>query len=726
MASALQKFFRKRISKQQQGKARREADGRRLADDHSRFDDHSQDANGELAGQLRHSSETDTRSSHSARPVLTVNSLRSALDSPLTFDNNEGGRTRSASLGAHAMLRGYSNGSRSSWLGTPSQSQLAGSSMHVDQFGLVVPESEMAGLPNSSLGHGTSTESTEEDGRGEYDVEDNPLYQRLTQSDSLSRAWSTARLVVLPAKRNTEELPLDQDSYVGLHALIPSHLFKDQYVSTSSEPQMYAQLDDKDGLPQPAQPLDAPGDSEEDATGSGWDKYSVTVTLNSESQSVHWLVSRLTGSQKTTVYEQSLRVSNETTVYRTVSNGEGIKRATKKERIKVRVVTVDGIVVPQRMPGSSAKEHVELGSEVPSSAASIAFPSREPSMDPLRSSTVPDMHSDQPPCSAFSLAQVPTARHFFADLSKLLDSSSKYAGPFAEALRFVTRATAEFTSAYVYVPGFDAYNVSRIRRGILAKVWVGLEAACRAQEQKAEGESSTATTTSTLVAKASEGSERFFSAEERSQLLLLLENVVLGYCHGKIYGSIRASQWQADDALDGIIATYHDCDVTMGDLQVQPDSIRGRPELFDRAVRLLGCLGDPEEDFDYLLTFPDPLRIRAFAEKGALPTYVDAWTDAPPSAYQQCGRVRMRTPLDTLDVLKAVIDEIGAVVERTQVQSSRTGIASLDLRKAKLGTDDLLPLLSYVVVRAAPRRLHSLLYYVRAFGISDATSAELK
>lgn len=722
MASALQKFFKKRLSKQHLGKAQKdlseEAAQQTRNDDVRRESTRGRGEEGELAGQWRHSSsESDPRSSLSMRPVLTVNSLRSARDSTMTLEQQQkqqdrNGRSRSASFGAQAMLRGYSDSSRSSWLGGHAtlQSPMPTSSVHVDQFGLLVPDSEGMGLATSSLGHGGTTsgaESAYEEEPAKYDVDDNPLYRRLTQSDSLSRAWSSARLVLLPSKSNAGDLPLEESTYVGLHALVPSHLFKDQYVSTLSNTESGA--------------FNMRGqDDNGSTTGSEWDQYTITVTLEPESQSIHWLISSLSHTQKTTAYEQTLRVANETTVYRTVEKGRGAGSSKKKERIKVRIITVDGPVVPGHLSSKSStidaspSEPADEGSN--SEVTAIAFPSREPSMNPLKSSTAPA--SDGSPPSSSHLTHDLTllsSRHFFADLDYLLDPSSSFAGPFAEALRFVTRATAEFTNAYVYVPGFDAYNVSRIRRGILAKAWLGFESTCRAQGQKESEKNGPA-----------EGLERLFNPEDRSKLLLLFENVVMGYCHGKIYGSIRAFQWQADDAFDGIVATYHDCDVTTQDLQVQVDGIQNRPELFDHAVGLLSCLGDAEEDFDYLLSFPDHLRIRAFAERGRLPVCSDTLTGVPQSAYQQCSRVRMRTPQDALGVLKATIEEIGAVAERAQAHGrSRTAMVSTVARNTNLSMDELLPLLSYVVIRAAPRRLRSLLYYIRAFGISEATPSEL-
>ncbi len=85
-----------------------------------------------------------------------------------------------------------------------------------------------------------------------------------------------------------------------------------------------------------------------------------------------------------------------------------------------------------------------------------------------------------------------------------------------------------------------------------------------------------------------------------------------------------------------------------------------------------------------------------------------------------------RTPLQILQTLRAAIDEVGWAVERIHHASNRSASAPQD-RPPPLGTDDLLPILSYIFVKARPSRLCSMLYYARAFQLTDtANSPELQ
>lgn len=701
MTSALQKLFRKRISKQQ-------------------LQDQRQKQEADLA---KKSANKQTLSRCETQPYLTVGSLNSPSTSPSHFallskaslashaphqDNVKSGqllpketglseqdrsgplqnisRPRAASLSAQSMLRDLSDSSRG-W----KTSSFVRSEPALDQFGSIQKiDQDVQSMSSSAM--------NDEDQEGEG-IETNPVYTCLTQRKELQQDWCNAKLVLVPSRcENIRDNELNNDNYVAMHALLPSNLFKDQYISTRSKT--------------------ASRDND------SWSEISMTATLAVESQKIHLCFTRLTGpSGRSTTFEHTAAVVSETTVYRTLSAQEaslglpvtsstlGQKR-NRRERIRIRILTIEGVVIPDDIlvklgavtthnDGKEIHEEKSTSLEKP-----IAFPQSSPQ---LAKSASPQFSSPLTSGNEriSNLCLIPSRRQFLVDFAFLLDPPEELLPlrkAFHAALDTLVKASNEFTTAYVYVSGFDAYNVVRVRKGILSKAW-------RAFETYKEEE----------AADAWPNLQQQLGAESRSNLLLLFENVVLGHCHGKIYPSIQTVYRNVDEIVDNVVCTYQELQVSLEDLGVGSTAICRRPALLDRAIFIAKHLGDADEDMEHLLAEPNVRLIRLLAKQGDL-LEKSVSNDGLVFYTPERNRGRIRTPLDVFDVLQATLEEIGSALARAH----KTGIDKKSSVQASFGTDELLPILVYVIIRAGSMKLVSLLYYARQFGLSDATSSQSK
>jgi hypothetical protein len=516
-----------------------------------------------------------------------------------------------------------------------------------------------------------------------------------------------AKLVLMPSKKqNVGQEEVESEDYLALHTLLPSNLFKDQYVSVRST-------------------------LEKSATGepNDWSGMVVTATLKSESRSVQILLSRPAGSAGEDVYlEHTARVLGETTIYRSTTSttdasntgysSKARKRTamppSRKERVRIRVLTIDRLVVPGDLLSHRASTTAEGLSKKTSrmtlerekddiedpSTGAVAFPS-----------TSPQKSIDSTSSNEKRLDSIPLRRQFLADLAFLMDPPKELnnlRSPLREALDTLVRASDEFTNAYVYVSGFDAYNVSRIRRGILSRAWQAFESYKDAFDNGNEAHHLESPATS-------------LGQEGRARLLLLLENVVMGHCHGKIYSSIRMVYRDADEEVDNVVCTYQELQVSLDDLKVNLSAICRKPSALDKAIFIMKHLGDADEDMEHLLDGANANVLRSIAKQGDLSS--DAESVSSRLDYlPERNRSRIRTPLDVLDVLHATLEEIGMAIAKAQkhVTEKRGSI------RGSMGTDELLPILAYVIIRAGPMKLVSLLYYTRHFGLSDAISSQSK
>lgn len=707
MASALQKLFRKRISKQQllEQRQRQEAEAAAEAKKRGSNSPRNESQPYLTVSSLNSPSSSTVHFPFSSKVSLSSYSAQIGEDgafsnSPQRQDNRllrhdsngsyHDSRPRAASLSAASMMRDLSDSSERRRISAYHEVDTL-----TDQFGTL-------------LEGNIDRETQGPSGGDEEELDENPLYAALTQRSSLHCEWNMAKLVLVPSKaHDIRQQDMKNDAYIGLHAMQPSNLFKDQYVSvrstkgTSSTPQ---------------------------GTEDQWGNTTLTATLEAESRTVQLVMSRPTGraSEGHTRLEHTASVLNETTVYRSMTNQEasqipsspsatqGQKR-NRRERIRIRILTIDGLVVPDDAHTRLlASENPPQPGETPCTGSeqtlqtqlesrqkqqkkeSITFPQGSPELDQEPNSTVLPLTSGAH-STGVEVSPVPLRRQFLADFAFLLDPPQEMQPlkePLRAALDTLLRAASEFISAYVYVSGFDAYNVSRIRRGILSRAWQAFE-----------------------MCMGKEGDTSLLGPEGRARMLLLLENVVMGHCHGKIYSSIQTVYRSADEAVDNVLCTYQELQVSLDDLGVGFPAICRRPAFLDRAIFIAKHLGDADEDMEHLLVGCNIALIRSLAKQGDL-----TLSDSSDSVYYtpERNRGRIRTPLDVFDVLQATLEEIGIALAK----ASKSSLDKTGALGTSLGTDELLPVLAYVLIRAGPMKLVSLLYYARQFGLSDAISSQ--
>ncbi len=347
---------------------------------------------------------------------------------------------------------------------------------------------------------------------------------------------------------------------------------------------------------------------------------------------------------------RTVAILGETTIYRSTPTA------------KVRVFSVD-LPIVHRQPATNAA--------------------------PVQPDEQPD-EADQS-VSELILRHVAAERVFAADLVLLAHprtSSVRLDAALSAAFSVLVAAAHQFTASFVYVRGFDSYNAHRIRRGIWFKAW-------KAFEERLGSEH---------VAR--------LGVEPFHRIKSVLESVTMGLVHTKMYGPIQDQLLDADLVTDDVLAACAAANLSMADLGVQNAALRCRADRLTRAVEVLatGLADDGGCEVDDAVATADVDALRALAVQGA-PT-VRIHSDLGIAATQGVSLHR-RTPLQILQTLRAVIDEVGWAAER----ASSRGDAP------PLGTDDLLPILSYVFVRARPSRLCSMLYYARAFTLTDTATA---
>ena len=561
----------------------------------------------------------------------------------------------------------------------------------------------------------------------EDDIDSNTLFHTLAEDPLLSHDWSLASLALIPLARTLttqHAADLVDPHFVALHAFAPSKLYKDQFVSVRSM---------------------APPTSAQDMESTSldcyhWNQVTLTATIETDQKTVS-IIETFTappsssssdpastsapdgfvvGDDPATIARR-VKIISETTIYRTppkASTPSPSDRSESREQgqpipskdgpafsEKVRVVSVDLPIVYRRVQGAGAP-----------------YSHNNPAADTSQSSDSTNDGSDVS-ASDLILGQIPPKRLFAVDLATLADPRQvepRLANALSSAFDVLFSAAHQFIASFVYVKGFDSYNAHRIRRGIWFKAW-------KAFEERL-------------------GSEHIarLSVDAFHRIKSLLENVVMGLVHTKMYGPIQDQLLEADLSTDEVLAAYYAFNVSLADFGVQSAALRQRPHMLADAITTLshGLCDDGGPDIDEALTTGNVAllndTVRGITSGGPLTAGPEPshriQTDLgilPPSGKSSSMNVarsglHRRTPLQVLQSLRAAIDEIGWAAERVHQSSSRAP-SSVQERAPPLGTDDLLPILSYIFVRARPSRLCSMLYYARTFQLTDtATSPELQ
>ncbi|SOV02735.1 uncharacterized protein UDID_05923 [Ustilago sp. UG-2017a] len=553
------------------------------------------------------------------------------------------------------------------------------------------------------------------------DIDSNQLFLQLSEDPCLANDWNNASLTVIPLARTLNDHhalhkeDLLDPHFIALHAFAPSKLYKHQFVSVRSLAQSSASTD-------------------KTADRYDWSHVTLTATIESDQKSVSITETVHAPSSTTDAGDTSastsipsaatkrkVNIASEITIYRTqpkpaltASSTESAFRVTSRPSqtkdgistsTKVRVVSVELPIVHRRVPSAGASSSHDMPAEQSS-----------------RPSDTQEVESTAS-ISDLILDHIPPKRLFAQDLVILAQpsaSSPRLSNALSNAFDVLFSAAHQFTASFVYVKGFDSYNAHRIRRGIWFKAW-------KAFEERIGSEH---------VAR--------LSVEAFHRIKSLLENVVMGLVHTKMYGPIQDQLLDADLVTDDVLNVYNASSVSLADFGVQNFAIKQRPSRLADAIAALsrGLRDDDGAGIDEALASGhiDILKSKLYASRTP-----SASEEQPgpseciqtnlgliqPSRAQGANDIadtdlHRRTPLQILQTLRAVIDEIGWAAERLH-QSSIRGSSSQQERPLPLGTDDLLPILSFLFVRARPSRLCSMLYYARAFQLTDtATSPELQ
>jgi hypothetical protein len=109
----------------------------------------------------------------------------------------------------------------------------------------------------------------------------------------------------------------------------------------------------------------------------------------------------------------------------------------------------------------------------------------------------------------------------------------------------------------------------------------------------------------------------------------------------------------------------------------------------------------------------------------------ELWEKMPPQSYKRLVQLisqttdsastviallEAKTPLDTIAHLRKAIDEL--------VKASSVSESGHEDAPSRLATDDLLPLLSWAIVKASAKTLPSLLFYAKMFRLSAQTQSD--
>ncbi|PWN39854.1 hypothetical protein IE81DRAFT_368753 [Ceraceosorus guamensis] len=764
MASALQRLFRKRAKARQQEAQKKEANAR-----HS---DALEDAfSSSPGGGLNRPSPADRSSSpasslysapltpHSTRtastdfvhhkshvplsPALTVSSLAS-LRSPDSSSTQAMTAPFSGWLSGPSRPRAHSFDALSSFSGQSGLSKQPGS-IH-DEFGRMSLQESRADETMYSFTHASDNE--EED---DFDV--NPVYTALSETPVHQQDWRAARLVLLPPASLLREMSVPVDSepaWTALHALKPSPVYRGQYVNVRSSDQTSQRttrkrpvedLDRRDAKDETSSAQEAPNVHFPTLSSarSEWDECQLTATLEEDRR-----VSVCLHRPDRPAIQCVARVVSEVSVYRTqaVSEGPDEKRAGasspgaptsphgfevlsrpvqpcaaklkgKQEKIRVRVLLLDGLIAPRYLDACDAGEAAASPivdetmqdasssapmSRAPSSAASIVFPSAEP-QSPTDLSRAPSMGRSVSMRSASTLLQeriqavLPEQPNLACDLLVLknppMDLPETLRNALSTAFAEIQRNADSFRSAYVLVRGFEQYDATRIRRGVVLP-----------------------------AVRLLDGPTASLGSALRHRLALACENVAFGTLHSRLYPAVRATQRVEDEALDALLHTYaksgKPAAVSLG---VTVSSLRTRPARLDPAVRILESIGTANEEADRLMRL-DASTLQSLAQ-GSSQREGD-WSGCTQSSQ------RVRTPLDILATLVSILKAIGDSVTTAARTSSHSSLGSmLDSHESRpLGADELLPIVATVIVRARPAAFGSALLYARTFGIDNSTNAE--
>lgn len=663
MASAIQKLFAKRKAKQAAKRAGSSGNDRQLQ-------------------QQRPHAHYDVANAHhddvSRMPASQSTSAAFSVPFPAGSNNRSKLSPSRSSLDANTLLT-----SSTEWPGRAAKGR-ADSTASAPMLDTIAPAACGAGQQRkaeylSAFQHDQPSDDDDED------PAESVVYRAISNaqhhSQAFAAAFTDASIILVPTDgaltdtHHLQELTADIH-WLALHLFVPSRLFKDQYSSMPLRP-----------LPH---------------TRSPWQGVTSTMTLDLINGTATLECRRAPRSV-------TLVIANDTTVYRSIPatstatpsaelSFHVVNRQTKHKMVskKIRLLSVHGLpFIPDTMQNQD-----------------------KAAMPPPVIAEVTRNH-----------LSLPAKRAFFQDLLCLV-SPGPLQPALSRAFSVVFKECRNLDQTFLFVPQYEEHNRQKLRESILIPA------------QRLLSESFFETGRSKSI--------------PRAHLALInatLENVMMGYLHQRIFPSVAQQPHlqEADARLSALLAPYQSA--SLSQLGVQHKPLMADPHKLNAAIVHLASLraGHPQYTQDALVAtvlddptaLQDQLRKLAQgrhtsgmkAEDEVATLFVDRSDIASAARSPHCHGIQ--TPLD---IVQALADTINSCQEAHQastqsetrarrrstfsVTSCEAGVASGSsspthpgtFSAEPLSTDELLPILSYVVVRSGVSQLPSLLEYAHAYG----------
>lgn len=707
MASAIQKLFAKRKAKQA---AKRQ--GASVASGGGGGENDDNDGGEDRGGG------TDIVDRDGTNPPLR-SSPSSALAPPtpaphrVPFPQTKPSRS---SLDASVLLRGGNSAAADTtgWLGRKGRFNSAASAPMLESFGA-------SGGVGGSVGgvDAGDVDAFSGDTSGENPT-DSIIYRRAVTLPSLSLS-DDASLVVVPTNEALLRLPdasrlMADDHWLALHVYAPSRLFKDRWESVRLD----GGGDGNDGIDnghdhghnvsKSTSPLLSapPSSSSPPSSSFSWRGTTATLTIDDVNGTVT--------IQAASLPKKTLSILSDTSVYKSLGptatstttaaaaarhdlSFHVISRPSKQSRLgsrrKIRLVVVQGL------PFGGGNDGGGDVNGAPTDAQDHA------AMPPP---AVPDTTA-APLC-------MPPRRSFFADLLFVVAPHSPLS---PSAFATLAAHCRSFDATYLFVPMYEEQNVRKLRDGVLmpAMKKVDVSDGAFASAGKIEHPSFAAATA-------------------------VLENVMMGYLHARIYPAVASQPHlrAADERWARVITAYHSRTDLFSALGIRQSGLTTAPHRLDKAVRTLALLSSEDGCDDAALVatiLDDPVALRdqlqrlATARSDCERTVDDGDDDddvvTAGESLQVSTSASPRTPLDIAQILTDTVQRVqdahaSSARPRPRRKSTLDATNFLDASTSApavaaappLSTDELLPLLAYVAVRARVVRLPSLLDYARVYG----------
>ncbi|CAO1622023.1 unnamed protein product [Jaminaea pallidilutea] len=529
----------------------------------------------------------------------------------------------------------------------------------------------------------------------EEDPTDSPIYAKVATMPAI---WDQVALIIVPSAGALRAITcaddlIQDESWLSLHAFRPSRLLKHNFESVEM-PNSVAE----------SQP--------------GWQQ--ITAKLHFERQGEGTLI--IARASTSNEVRKKISIVTETTIHESdrrdraqSATGNGFEVLSRPRTRKVRLILVE------QAPFSP--EDLKLLFDMKSSPATL---------DETRASQGESeaVQRQEQACVRSEAASVPCRRSLWSDLLLFVKPSSvltALSDPLLSAIDVLVIAAREFNTTFVMMPQFAEYTRRKLRQDILAKAWSTFEALAEGVPEWAALDSS-----------------------DRRNVWLAIENVLMGMTYAKVFTSMATTSEaiSADQRLSAICGVYATHNIGLKELGVSNTSLCSQTSQLEPAIDVFrqlktSTLGMQSSSAAAQAVLDDPRRHASILEE---------WANQGQPVLTQDGPMRLPhgppppsartpfTPLDLLTTLQTAIDLTVSAASSNGVPAvgtssttsaecsahSQAGTKTRWSQNHPLSTDDLLPTLAYVILKAAPAELMSRLAYARSYGLSAFTPPEFE